>query len=216
MSNNNSSILIDVALPVKCSPEEFDSFYNECYKQKITHKYIIDTLGLSNDVKIKFNGTFTRTLSLLDNKANLYDVIFKVQTALYYSPKTKKNHYVSIMPSFIKKHCPFSLTTLEYIAITAREGESIFNHIDDPLRILECEDRIVKSIRRIEANSYMYKYSALLNSKYTKIYNRALKTDGSDIHLKRFKSIYELIVAARAYFGVKSGVLSRTNKLITL
>lgn len=217
MSNNNTSILIQVDLPVKCSLEGFNSAYELHYKNKISHEYIRNELNLGEEVKLKLNGTFKRNLYLLDDKDCLYKVMIKIQTALWYDPNTYTKHYVSIMPSFIKKYCPVSLTTLEHTTCETKEGENVFDHIDDPQGNIDCEDTISRPIKRIELVATKHKLSALLNAKYTEAYNTSLNMKDSDKESPRkYKVIYELIQTARKYFGVKFGVLSRINKLFKI
>lgn len=225
MLNNNTYILIEVELPVKCSKNEFEDIYSEHYINEITHEFIRKGLNLPEDSKIKLNGKYKRNLCLLDNNNNLYDLTFKVQTALYFDPQTDKTHYVSIIPSFIKKHCRFSLSVFEYLAKNMKEGETIFEHIYDPLCLIECEDDIVRPLIRIEEDASMHNYSALLCSSYTLIHNRILLnllTIENIIELLNkkasmvFKATYELIVIAYMYFGAKSATLPLVNKLINL
>lgn len=221
MLNNNTYILIEVELPVKCSEKEFNDIYNKHYINEITHTFIRTELRLPEDSKIKLNGTYKRKLCLLDKACNLYELTFKVQTALYFEPQTGKAHYVSIMPNFIKKHCRFSLSIFEYLAERMKEGETVFKHLYDPLCLIECEDDIVRPISCMDEEASMHKFSALLNSKYTLIYNKTLINSQALVDLNndkkesmKFKALYELIIIAYMYFGTKSATLSLVNKLI--
>lgn len=223
MSNNNTFILIEVELPVKCSEIEFNDIFCKRYINEITHEFIRKELDLPEDSKIKLNGKYERELCLLDNDGCLYNVIFKVQTALYFNPQTDKAHYVSIIPSFIKKHCRFSLSVFEHLAKKMKAGETIFKHMHDPLCLIECEDDIVRPLICIEEDASMQNFSALLYSNYTSIYNRILLkalTTNCIIELinkkasMAFEATYELIVIARMYFATISATLPLVNKLI--
>lgn len=223
MLNNNTFILIEVELPVKCSEKEFNDIYSKHYINEITHKFIRTELNLPEDSKIKLNGTFKRKLCLLDKACNLYELIFKVQTALYFEPQTGKARYVSIIPNFIKKHCRFSLSVFEHLAERTKEGETVFKHLYDPLCLIECEDDIVRRLTCMEEEASMHKFSALLNSRYTLIHNKTLINSQTLLNLNnkkkesmRFKALYELIIIAQMYFGVKSATFSLANKLINL
>lgn len=216
MTKNNTYILMQVELPVKCSSEEFSLIYNERYKNKITYEYIRKELNLEEDIHLKLNGTFGRDLYLIDVNESLYKIRIRVQTAVWYD-KESKMHYVSIIPSFIKKYCPVSLSALEYTVCEMKEGDNIFDHIDDPQGILECEDTITRPIKQIEAEAAKHKYAALLNSTYTKVYNTSINpADFAKENAREFKVIYELILTARKYFGSSFNVLSRINKLLFL
>ena len=105
----------------------------------------------------------------------------------------------------------------EYISCQVRKGENVFKHIDDPEGIFDCEDRITKPIRRIEKECLKFNYQALLNSKYTEIYNTSLPgAVNSSKATKRFSVFFDLVCTARHFFGKQYGVLSLVNSIILL
>ncbi|MDQ2088266.1 hypothetical protein RBH29_17720 [Herbivorax sp. ANBcel31] len=169
-----------------------------------------------DSVKLKLNGTFKRQLYLLDKNNCLYSVEYRVQTALWFNDKTSKWQYVSIFPSFIKKYIQPCINLLEYISCKTRKGENIFEHIDDPKEILDCEDRIVNIIKGIENNCNEFNYTALLNSKYTQVYNTPLIIETKSLSQKLFGTLYMLVITARAFSGKQEGVLALINSLIAI
>jgi hypothetical protein len=173
-------------------------------------------LRLSEDVIIKLNGGFTRDLCYLDGESNIHKIIFRIQTAAWRNTKRGKWQYVSIFPCFIKKHCPQSLHLLENVCSHTGKGESIFDHIDDPEGFFDSEDPIARTLARFEKEFKISDPSALLNSKYVEIHNHPIVLDATSIAAGRFQQVYELIVTARVFFGVKTGVLSLTNTIFQM
>jgi len=105
----------------------------------------------------------------------------------------------------------------EYISCQVGKGENVFKHIDDPEGFFDYEDRITKPIRRIEKECLKVNYQALLNSKYTEIYNTSLPgVVNSSKATKRFSVLFDLLATARHFFGKQHGVLSFVNKIIHL
>lgn len=144
-------------------------------------------------------------------------MLYKIQTALWFDEGTGKWQYVSIFPSFIKRFCTPCLDIFEYISCRIRKGEDIFKHIDDPEGILECEDSMTKQMRRIEKECSRSNYSALLNSRYTSIYNRPIRISQKEsTPARRFPVLYNLVLTARQFFGVQHGVISLMNTVILL
>lgn len=206
-----------MALPFKCNSDVFSKIYQDEYKNRITHEYIRNQLGLSERVRLKLNGTFERELYLLDENDCIYKVIYRIQTAVWLDPVTEKWRYVSIFPNFIKRYCRPCLNMLEYIGCQLKRGDNFFSHISDPNEILDCEDRIVNPIRRIEKDCLKFKYDALLNSKYTAIYNISLcATCKQECALRKFSVLYSLIDIGRKFFGLQQHILSLINAVIVL
>ena len=105
----------------------------------------------------------------------------------------------------------------EYISCNVRKGENVFEHIDDPEGLFDCEDRITKPLRRIEKECMKFNYPALLNSRYTDIYNRPLPvTENVYASTRRFSVLFALLCTARHFFGKQQGVISLVNKIIFL
>lgn len=174
-------------------------------------------MGLPEGVRLKLNGTFGRWLYLLDEDDCLYQEHWRIQTAVWFNEQVGKWQYVSIFPHFIKRYCSPSLNLLEYISCTSRKGEDVFRHIDDPEEILDSEDRITRPIRQIEREAGRFSYPALLNSRYTEVYNRPLNMPVGIVHFKaRFSVLYSLVIIARQLFGKKYGVLSLVNTVVNL
>ena len=106
---------------------------------------------------------------------------------------------------------------LEYISCEVKKGDSIFRCIDDPEAILDSEDRISRLISQLEKGSNKANYPALLNAKYTEVYNKPLSVlESSSKAAKRFPILYVLVLTARQFFGKQNGVLSLANTLISL
>jgi len=208
-----TSIVIKVELPFNGNP---NNFYDELYKNKITYGFIRNELGLLEDVRIKLNGTFTRALYYLDEKNNVCEVIFKIQTAAWMNTERGKWQYVSIFPCFIKKYCPLSLHLLENISCRAGKGENIFDHVDDQESLFDSEDPIVRPLSRFEKEFKISAPSAMLNSIYVEVYNQPIGLNTYNVAHKRFKKVCELILTARIFFGIENGVLSMTNVILRL
>ena len=173
-------------------------------------------MGLPDSIRLKLNGTFGRWLYLIGDDNCLYQKFYMIQTAAWYDVNGKW-HYVSIFPSFIKRYCRPSLDMLEYIGCRIRKGEDVFEHIDDPEEILDCEDRITKPIRRIEKQCVKANYPALLNSRYTDVYNRPLNISAWGASFAgRFPVLHNLVKTARLFFGKQQGLLSLVNTIIPL
>lgn len=209
----STSIVINVELPFNSNPIDF---YDEFYKNRITHGFIRNELGLSDDVKIKLNGTFVRDLCYLDDKRKVCKISFKIQTAAWMNVEKGKWQYVSIFPCFIKRYCPLSLHLLENVSSRVRKGDNIFDHIDDPEELFDSEDPIVRPLIRFEKEFKISDPSALLNSRYAEIYNQSIRLDAYTIAPKRFKKVYELILTAQFFFGMSTGVLSLANAILNL
>ena len=208
-----TSIILKVELPCNINPNDF---YDELYKKRLTHEFIRNELGLPEDIKIKLNGTFTRGLCYTDDNNNVCKIRFKIQTAVWMEPETGKWKYVSIFPCFIKKYCALSLHMLENISSRERKGDKIFDHIDDPEKLFDCEDSIVRVFLRFEKAFKISDPCVLLNSRYIEMGNEPINLNTSSIASKRFKKLYQLILTARVYFGIETGVLSLTNSIICL
>ena len=127
-----------------------------------------------------------------------------------------KWQYVSIFPCFIKKYCPLSLHLLENISSRTGKGEDIFDHIDDPEEFFNREDPLVRPLERFEKEFKISNPSALLNSKYTEIHNRPIQLEAYSITPRRFQKVYELILTARVFFGIRAGALSLANTILRL
>lgn len=174
-------------------------------------------MNLSDSVKLKLNGTFARWLYLLDENNCIYCLKYRVQTALFLNSETGKWNYISIFPDFIKRYCPPSLNLLEYISCYTGKDEFFYKHIDDPKGILDCEDLLTSPIVHIEKDCKLYNYSALLNSKYTAVYNRPLTVTENKLTItKRYPLLYALILTARQFFGKQEGVLSLVNSVMLI
>jgi len=208
-----TSIVIEVELPFNGNP---NNFYDELYKNRITHRFIRNELELPEDVRIKLNGTFTRDLYYLDSESNIRKIMFKIQTAAWMNAERGKWQYVSIFPCFIKKHCPSSLHLLENASSRTGKGENVLDHIDDPEELFNIEDPIVKPLARFEKEFKISNPSALLNSKYIEIHNQPIQLDANSITPRRFPKVYELILTAKVFFGIKTGVLCLVNTIVRL
>lgn len=213
MKSTTSSIVIKVE-PIFNG--NLNSFYDELYKNRITYGFIRSELGLSENVKIKLNGGFTRDLYYLDERNNVHKIRFKIQTAAWKIKSSHKWNYVSIFPCFIKRYCPFSLHMLENISCQIGKGENVFQHIDDPEEFFDCEDPILRPLVMFEKEFKISDPSALLNSRYVQVFNRPIDLNTYRIEPKRFKKVYELILTARFFFGIETCALSMTHFILRL
>lgn len=205
-------ILIDIELPFKCNPADFEKIYRDEYKGKISHEFIRTGLNIWDSIRLKLNGTFERGLYLIDEINNLYSVRLKIQTAAWFNNITRKWQYVSIFPNFIKRWYQPCLNLLEYVSLKVGKGEDIFKHIDDPRELFLCEDRIAGAIKRLGMKCTKLDLEALLNSKYTQVFNRSVPAKYfEERRIRRFPGMYSLVITARYFFGKDSGVLALLN-----
>lgn len=154
---------------------------------------------------------------MIDENNSIYKVQYRIQTAIWFSIETGKWQYVSIFPNFIKQYCQPCLHMLEYISCQVGKGEYFYRHIDDPEGIIDCEDRITRPIRRIEKESMEKNYPALLNSRYTEVYNRPLPLPQNNLLSRRqFPVLHNLVMTARQFFGKCYGVVSLVNTILLL
>lgn len=109
-----------------------------------------------------------------------------------------------------------SLNLLENISCRTGKGENIFDHIDDPEGLFDCEDPIARSLKRFEKEFKISDPSALLNSRYTEVYNVPISLNVYNVVPRRFQKVYELIMVARYYFGIVQGVLALSNTILHL
>jgi len=124
-----------------------------------------------------------------------------------------KWQYVSVFPCFIKKYCPLSLHLLENISCIGK-GEYVLSHIDDPEKLFDSEDPLVRPLVVFEKKFKISSPSEVLNSKYAEIHKQPIQLDVSDIASKRFKKVYELVLTARVLFGIETGGLALTNSIL--
>lgn len=142
---------------------------------------------------------------------------YRIQTALWCNPVTGRETYVSIFPNFIKHYCQPCLHLLEHISCRVGKGEDILRHIDDPEGLVTCEDRFARIMGRLEKDCTNANYPALLNSRYTEVYNIPITVKGSSITCtKRYPQMFSLVTTAIQYFGRHIGVLSQVNTVILL
>lgn len=207
---------MDIKLPCKCNSEEFERIYQDEYIGQISHESIRNGLNLPDSVRVKLNGGFTRWLYLHDENNCLYKVRFKVKTALW-RDQAGKWRYVSIFPDFIKRWYQPCLNLLEHISCQVGKGEDVFEHIDDPEELLLCEDRITGAAYRLQKHCVRIKCEALLNSRYTDVFNRSVPFRGYEAaKTRRFGRLYSLVITARHFFGEATGVLALVNSIMRL
>jgi hypothetical protein len=178
------------------------------YRAAISHEFIRSRLGFSNVVRLKKNGTFKRTVALLDESGNLYEREFRVQTALWVDADTGDAHYVSIFPNFIRRYTRPCLNVLEYISCHTEKGEDIFRHIDDSNAIYSCEDRFARILTRIDNSFAKEQYASRLKAQNAAAFSRPVSNPSEEARNKRFPFIISLILMAREYFSKPCGVLA--------
>jgi hypothetical protein len=207
MKTPDTYIIIDIELPCKCEPQEFENIYREKYKAGITNGVIRSKLEGFDVVRLKRNGTFGRNVELMDSSGNLYMVRFRVQTALW-EDSSGKQHYVSIFPNFIRKFTRPCLSVLEYISCNTVRGEDIFSHIDDSNNIHSCEDRMVHILETLDKKCDSEGYIYSLHADYKTISNGSIAVQGEEVCRKRFPHVFTLIIMVRKYFAMRFGGLA--------
>jgi hypothetical protein len=140
----------------------------------------------------------------------------KIQTLLWKTASGQKK-YISIFPSFIIKYNKVSTDLIEFISTNVGKDENVFDYIDDAGDLLECEDILVRSCKRVEHAILSKRLSALLSAKYTETFNTTISvinlTDYKKLIL-RFKETFILLTTANICFNaliLDGGSLSYLN-----
>jgi hypothetical protein len=97
----------------------------------------------------------------------------KIQTLLWKTASGQKK-YISIFPSFIIKYNKVSTDLIEFISTNVGKDENVFDYIDDSGDLLEREDILVRSCKRVEHAILSKRLSALLSAKYTETFNTTI------------------------------------------
>ena len=111
---------------------------------------------------------------------------FKIQTAAWMTNnKTSKMAICKYFPMFHQKYCQMSLNLLENICCLT-ERVRIYSTILTIGRAFDCES-IARPLKRFEKEFKRSDPLALLNSKYTQVYNLSISLDAYNVVPRRFK-----------------------------
>ena len=124
--------------------------------------------------KLKKNGTFKRGLFFLLGGVIVYRII-KIQTMLW-SKANGQRVYISVFPSNVIKYNKVDTGLIEFISSNVKEGEYVFQYVDDSGDAIDCEDILIRSCYRVERACMSRSLSALLNSRFTEILNKTIST----------------------------------------
>lgn len=168
--------------------------------------FVRGELNIPASDKLKKNGTFERGLYYkVDNCLKYLRV--KIQTMLW-TTSLGKNFYISIFPSCLIKYNKVSTDMIEFISSNVRKDEYILDYIDDADCLIDCEDILSRSCERVNKACNDNKYAALLNSRYTEIFNAPISIKFPDISILNtvlFKDIIILLMTSYACF--ENGIL---------
>lgn len=191
--------------------------YEEKYFKGICKASIRKELNIPGSDKLKKNGTFKRGIYYtVENDLNYADI--RIQTMLWTKASGEKI-YISIFPSFAIKYNKVSTDLIEFISTNVRKDESVFKYIDDSGNLLECEDILIRSCDRVDKAVACKKFTALINAKYTEIFNSILCPINFAAYMEltlRFKDIFVLLKTAEICFETMILIgdsLSRLNEL---
>ena len=126
--------------------------------------------------------------------------------------------YISVFPYFVVKYNKISTDLIEFISTNVGRGENVFNYIEDSGNLLECEDILIGSCQRVNNTVASQKFAALLNAKYTEIFNTTLKCIKFNDFIRsklRFNDTLLLLLTATICSEVsilKGGSLSYLNE----
>ncbi|WP_139376074.1 hypothetical protein, partial [Clostridium oryzae] len=108
------------------------------------HKgFVRKELGIPESDKLKKNGTFKRDLYFLDGTEVRYARV-KIQTLLWTKADGNKV-YISVFPSNIIKYNKADTNLIEFISRNVKEGESVFDYVNDSENCLDSEDILIRS-----------------------------------------------------------------------
>ncbi|MBU3215502.1 hypothetical protein LL033_03105 [Clostridium estertheticum] len=146
--------------------------------------------------------------------SDLNYAIIKIQTLLWETASGQKI-YISVFPAFIIKYNKISTDLIEFISTNVGRGENVFNFIDDSGNLLECEDILIRSCQRVNTTVECKKIAALLNAKYTEIFNTTLKCIKFNDYKRsnlRFKDT--LILFYSTYYRTHYMFVNKTNECL--
>lgn len=165
--------------------------------------------------KLKKNGTYERGIFFISDGLVAYKRI-RIQTMLWTKEDGQKI-YISVFPSNVIKYNKVETGLIEFISTNVKEGEYIFEHVDDSEDTIDCEDILVSSCKRVERTCTSRGLSALLSSRFTAILNKTISVmTFSEYHRINlmFKEIYLLMRTAEVcceYGVLKDCTLSSLN-----
>lgn len=149
--------------------DDFDRDYEKKYLNIVLSKFVRSELGLSGVVKIKKNGTFSRTLYIYVVNT-LVKKRVKIQK-FQYNDSYGKKHYVSVFPSFIFKYNPLHEELIDLVISNVGKGENVLEHINDTDNIIDCEDIIASACSNMEKKICSKKLLETTTAKYVTVLN---------------------------------------------
>jgi len=183
------NIIIQIDKEINTNIKDYCNYVDKVFVRK--------DLGIPASDKLKKNGTFERGLFFLLEGSTVYKRV-KIQTMLWSKP-TGERVYISIFPSNIIKYNKVDTGLIEFISNNVKEGEYIFQHVDDSGDTIDCEDILTRSCYRVERACMSRSLSALLNSRFTEILNKPIEVGSFFEYLKiklKFRQIYLLLKTA--------------------
>ncbi|WP_139376140.1 hypothetical protein, partial [Clostridium oryzae] len=108
------------------------------YCDFIQKGFVRKELCIPESDKLKKNGTFKRDLYFLDGNEIKYARV-KIQTLLWTRADGNKV-YISVFPTNIIKYNKADTNLIEFISRNVKEGESVFDYVNDSENCLDCED----------------------------------------------------------------------------
>lgn len=168
---------------------------------------------MDGSVKIKRNGGWERTFVFYVN-GRLYVKRVFIQKMLWYD-SYGKGHYISVFPSIVIEYCPLSAGLVEFIISNVGKGEDIFEHVNDPDFIIDCEDPLAKPCRNLEKRCVREGYTYIAARMYTSVFNK-LPSVATTNFSPRFPHLYMLYSVGCLYFGCDTGIFSRLNSVIKI
>lgn len=182
------------------------SDYTNNYLKVNLKDFVRGELNIPASDKLKKNGTFERGLYYKINSYLEYKRV-NIQTMLW-TTSSGRSFYISIFPSFIIKYNKVATNLIEFISTNVRKGESIFNYIEDADSLIECEDILSRSCERVNSACYLKKFDALLNSKYTTIFNTPVKIPKEETNKFNTYSFMQIVILLSvANICSKTGIL---------
>lgn len=118
---------------------------------------------------------------------------------MLWSKASGERSYISIFPSNVIKYNKVDTGLIEFISNNLKEGEYVFQHVDNSGDTIDCDDILTRSCYRVERSCMSRSLSALLSSRFTEILNKTIEVGSFSEYLKiklKFRQIYLLLKTA--------------------
>lgn len=190
--------------------DDFDQDYEKNYLNIVSSKFVRSEFGLSCVVKIKKNGTFSRTLYIYVGNT-LVKKRVKIQKFQYIDSHGIK-HYASVFPSFIFKYNPLHEELIDLVISNVEKGENVLEHINDVDNLIDCEDIIANACTNIEKKIRSKKLLETTTAKYVTVLNMIPEFKSS---LLRFKITIKLKQLLQILYPEAFSTLSHLNRKLS-